>query len=97
MEEVTSLSKHWLALILVGCYQRTVSVSDNADDTNAETRVDDEVSLPSPYYLDDDVQYFAPGSEFQLPRAAAGIRTYTSHLPDDNRRNDPLDLIDDLD
>ena len=94
------MSKHWLALvalILVDCYQRTVSVSDNADNTNAESRVDDEVSLPSTYYLDDDVQYFAPGSGFQLPRAAAGIRTYTRHLRDGNRRNDPLDLIDDLD
>jgi hypothetical protein len=34
--------------------------------------------LPSPYYLDDDVQYFAPGSEFQLPREAAALQTYAA-------------------
>ena len=28
-------------------------------------------SLPSPYYLTDDVQYFAPGPEFSLAREAA--------------------------
>jgi hypothetical protein len=33
-------------------------------------------TLPSPYYLDDDIQYFAPGPEFPLAReaAAAAIR-----------------------
>ena len=34
--------------------------------------------LPSPYYLDDDVQYFAPGSEFPLPREAAAQRMYAA-------------------
>ena len=28
-------------------------------------------TLPSPFYLDDDVQYFAPGPEFPLSREAA--------------------------
>lgn len=28
-------------------------------------------TLPSPWYLDDDVQYFAPGPEFKLSREAA--------------------------
>ena len=28
-------------------------------------------TLPSPFYLDDDVQYFAPGSEFPLSEEAA--------------------------
>ena len=28
-------------------------------------------TLPSPYYLDDDVQYFAPGPEFSLAREAS--------------------------
>ncbi|MFP6611217.1 MAG: hypothetical protein VB835_02815 [Pirellulales bacterium] len=28
-------------------------------------------SLPSPYYLTDDVQYFAPGPEFSLARESA--------------------------
>lgn len=31
-------------------------------------------TLPSPYYLDDDVQYFPSGPEFKLPREAAALR-----------------------
>jgi hypothetical protein len=32
------------------------------------------MTLPSPYYLTDDVQYYAPGSEFKLAREAAAIQ-----------------------
>lgn len=31
-------------------------------------------TLPSPYYLQDDVQYFAPGPEFKLSREAAAMQ-----------------------
>jgi hypothetical protein len=31
-------------------------------------------TLPSPYYLQDDVQYFPAGPEFKLPREAAAMR-----------------------
>ena len=31
-------------------------------------------TLPSPYYLQDDVQYYAPGPEFRLAREAAAMR-----------------------
>jgi hypothetical protein len=31
-------------------------------------------TLPSPYYLADDVQYFAPGPEFKLAREAAALK-----------------------
>ncbi|HEX3599379.1 MAG TPA: hypothetical protein VHU84_04515 [Lacipirellulaceae bacterium] len=31
-------------------------------------------TLPSPYYLTDDVQYYAPGSEFKLAREAAAMQ-----------------------
>jgi hypothetical protein len=31
-------------------------------------------TLPSPYYLTDDVQYFAPGPEYKLAREAAAQR-----------------------
>ena len=31
-------------------------------------------TLPSPYYLYDDVQYFAPGPEFKLAREAATLK-----------------------
>ena len=31
-------------------------------------------TLPSPYWLTDDVQYFAPGTEFKLAREAAAMQ-----------------------
>jgi hypothetical protein len=33
-------------------------------------------TLPSGYYLDDDIQYFAPGPEFKLSREAAAQKAY---------------------
>ncbi|MBP90578.1 MAG: hypothetical protein CMJ64_28355 [Planctomycetaceae bacterium] len=33
-------------------------------------------TLPSPWYLQDDVQYFAPGPEFKLSREAAAMKAY---------------------
>jgi hypothetical protein len=33
-------------------------------------------TLPSGHYLTDDVQYFAPGSEFKLSREAAAMKAY---------------------
>ena len=37
-------------------------------------------TLPSPYYIDDDVQYFAPGPEFKLSREAAAQKAYQANL-----------------
>ena len=31
-------------------------------------------TLPSPYYIYDDVQYFAPGPEFKLSNEAAALK-----------------------
>lgn len=31
-------------------------------------------TLPSPYYMDDDVQFFAPGPEFKLSNEAAAMK-----------------------
>ena len=31
-------------------------------------------TLPSPYYMSDDVQYFAPGPEMKLAREAAALK-----------------------
>jgi len=31
-------------------------------------------TLPSPYYMTDDVQYFPPGPEFKLAREAAAMK-----------------------
>lgn len=33
-------------------------------------------TLPSPYYMFDDIQYFAPGPEFKLSREAAAQKAY---------------------
>ena len=35
-------------------------------------------TLPSPYYMQDDVQYFAPGPEFKLQREAAAMESYAA-------------------
>jgi hypothetical protein len=37
-------------------------------------------TLPSPYYLEDDVQYFAPGPEFKLSNEAAAQKAYKAEL-----------------
>jgi hypothetical protein len=34
-------------------------------------------TLPSPYYLQDDVQYYPPGPEFTLSREAAAQKAYS--------------------
>ncbi len=34
-------------------------------------------TLPSPYYLSDDVQYFPPGPEFKLAREAAALEEFS--------------------
>jgi len=33
-------------------------------------------TLPSPYYMDDDVQYFPPGPQMRLSREAAAQKAY---------------------
>ena len=33
-------------------------------------------TMPSPYYMSDDVQYFPPGPEFKLAREAAAMRQH---------------------
>ena len=34
-------------------------------------------TLPSPYYTQDDVQYFPPGPEFKLAKEAAAQKAYS--------------------
>ena len=35
-------------------------------------------TLPSPYYMHDDVQYFPPGPEFKLTEEAAMLKAYNA-------------------
>ena len=37
-------------------------------------------TLPSPYYITDDVQYFPPGPEFKLSREAAAMKQFNEGL-----------------
>lgn len=37
-------------------------------------------TLPSPWYLYDDIQYFPPGPEFKLSREAAAQKAYKADL-----------------
>ncbi|QDU26779.1 hypothetical protein ETAA8_18610 [Anatilimnocola aggregata] len=37
-------------------------------------------TLPSGYYIQDDIQYFAPGPEFKLQREAAAMKAYKNDL-----------------
>lgn len=37
-------------------------------------------TLPSGYYIYDDIQYFAPGPEFKLSREAAAQKAYKADL-----------------
>jgi hypothetical protein len=38
------------------------------------------MTLPSPYYLSDDLQYFAPGQEFKLANEAAAMRAQAAEV-----------------
>lgn len=42
-------------------------------------------TLPSPYYLQDDIQYFPSGPEFKLPREAAALRAARAQEKLDSR------------
>lgn len=48
--------------MLLGCVALTGCQIDVAGQT-----------LPSPYYLTDDIQYYAPGPEFKLAKEAAAL------------------------
>jgi hypothetical protein len=37
-------------------------------------------TLPSPWYIADDIQYFPPGPEFKLSREAAAQKAYKADL-----------------
>lgn len=40
-------------------------------------------TLPSAYYLQDDVQYFPAGPEFKLAKEAAALKAYKDELAED--------------
>ena len=66
----TSSRNHWLKVALCG-----LSVAGAVSATGCQVHVAGQ-TLPSPYYMTDDVQYFAPGPEFKLSREAAAQKAY---------------------
>jgi hypothetical protein len=57
-----------MSIVVVGCVITSlISATGCQVALNGQT-------LPSPYYLQDDVQYFPSGPEFKLPREAAALR-----------------------
>ncbi|MEM7312297.1 MAG: hypothetical protein AAF497_04015 [Planctomycetota bacterium] len=45
-------------------------------------------TLPSPYYLYDDIEYFAPGPEFKLAREAAAMKAFAEGNTADSATDD---------
>ena len=62
---------HWTKAVLLGVGLVALSA------TGCQTHIGGQ-TLPSPYYLTDDVQYFAPGSENKLANEAAAMKAYAS-------------------
>jgi hypothetical protein len=59
----------WKALLLCMGALFTLGVTGCQVDVGGQT-------LPSPYYLTDDVQYFPTGPEMKLSREAAAMKAY---------------------
>jgi len=62
-------STHWTKAVLLGAGLAALSATGCQSHIAGQT-------LPSPYYLSDDVQYFAPDSENKLAREAAAMKAY---------------------
>jgi hypothetical protein len=66
------LSNHWhlLQAVLLGLgLAASVGLTGCQIESGGQT-------LPSPYYMSDDVQYFPPGQQFVLAKEAAAMKTY---------------------
>lgn len=63
-------STNWLRAVLCG-----IGLTTALGATGCQTQMGGQ-NLPSPYYLQDDVQFFPEGSEFILSREAAAMKQY---------------------
>lgn len=63
------VSTSWTKAIVLGVSLAALSATGCQVQVGGQT-------LPSPHYLTDDVQYFAPGPEFKLSREAAAMKAY---------------------
>ena len=62
-------SNKWTKAVLLGVGLAALSA------TGCQSHIAGQM-LPSPWYLGDDIQYFAPGSENKLAREAASMRAF---------------------
>lgn len=70
---MTGSSNHrrsWRSLLLGLAVLSVIGLTGCQTDVGGQT-------LPSPYYLQDDVQYFPPGPEFKLSKEAAAQKAYS--------------------
>ena len=67
-------TKQWVRMILCG-----FGLAASLSATGCQMSIGGQ-TLPSPYYLKDDVQYYASGTEFKLPREAAHQKAYRAEL-----------------
>ena len=66
-------SQRWMSAVLCGMGLVALGMTGCQSSIGGQT-------LPSPYYLYDDVQYFAPGPEFKLSNEAAAQKAYRADL-----------------
>jgi hypothetical protein len=68
-------TKHWLQTTLCGAGLTLLALSSTGCQITEGGQ-----TLPSPWYVYDDIQYFAPGPEFKLSREAAAQKAYKADL-----------------
>lgn len=68
-------SPHWLRTTLVGLSLALLAIGSTGCQVTEGGQ-----TLPSPWYVSDDIQYFAPGPEFKLAREAAAQKAYKADL-----------------
>jgi hypothetical protein len=66
-------------LLAVACALTGLAVTGCQVDVGGQT-------LPSAYYLQDDIQYFPAGPEFKLSKEAAAQKAYKKELAEKNDR-----------
>lgn len=66
-----SCNKKLRAILLGAGMLATLSLTGCQVDVGGQT-------LPSPWYMKDDIQYFPPGPQFKLSREAAAMREHAA-------------------
>jgi len=71
MKDSTNSQRSWRTVLVGAGLLMAVSLTGCQVDVGGQT-------LPSPWYMQDDVQYFPPGSQFKLSREAAAMKAAAS-------------------